>query len=519
MYTYEERMRAVKAYIASGFRLNRTIAQLGYPSHQGLRDWYKEYAEKGDLHRDYIRESQYTQQQKEEAIEHYYANGRNLSKTSKALGYAKRDTIRKWVAETLPAEEVDCVIGHAVVKCTEEQKRQAVVEFCARGGSSEKIANRYGVSHSTLYVWKRKLFENGSAETVAEDREESLEELLKQNAELKEDIQRLEQQRKALEKDVHRLRLERDVLEKAGEILKKEEGIDLKTLSNREKAVLIDALRETYRLKELLGCLKMSKSSYCYQAKAMRRPDKYSDLRIKVKEIFSDVNGCYGYRRIHASIKRSGTTVSEKVVRRLMKEEKLRVVGVKRRKYNSYMGEISPAVENILARNFHAEKPNQKWLTDITEFHIPAGKVYLSPIIDCFDGMAVAWSIGTSPNAELVNSMLDGAVSLLGDGERPIVHSDRGGHYRWPGWLERMERYCLTRSMSKKGCSPDNSACEGFFGHLKNEMFYGRPWDGVSIPQFIRLLDNYMHWHNEDRIKMSLNGLSPLEYRRSLHYI
>lgn len=202
-----------------------------------------------------------------------------------------------------------------------------------------------------------------------------------------------------------------------------------------------------------------------------------------------------------------------------MKEEGLRAVGVKRRKYSSYMGKISPAAENTIASNFHAEKPNQKWLTDITEFHIPAGKVYLPPIIDCFDGMAVAWSIGTSPNAELVNSMLDGAVSLLGDDERPIVHLDRGGHYRWPGWLERMERYGLNRSMSKKGCSPDNSACEGFFGHLKNEMFYGWLWEGISIPQFIRLLDNYMLWHNEDRIKISLNGLSPLECRRSLHYI
>ncbi len=90
MYTYEERLRVVKAYIASGFRTNRTIAQLDYPSHQALKDWYRKYAEKGDLHRDFIRESQYTQQQKEEAIEDYYANGRNLSKASKALGYAKR---------------------------------------------------------------------------------------------------------------------------------------------------------------------------------------------------------------------------------------------------------------------------------------------------------------------------------------------------------------------------------------------------------------------------------------------
>lgn len=283
--------------------------------------------------------------------------------------------------------------------------------------------------------------------------------------------------------------------------------------------MLVNALREKYRLKELLDCLKMSKSSYCYQANAMRRPDKYGDLRTRVREIFSQVNGCYGYRRIHSSIKRSGITVSEKVVRCVMREENLRVACVKRRKYSSYMGEISPAPENIIARNFHAEKPNEKWLTDITEFRIPAGKVYLSPIIDCFDGMDVAWSIGTAPNAELVNTMLDEAASLLRKGEKPIVHSDRGIHYRWPGWLERMEKYCLTRSMSKKGCSPDNSACEGFFGRLKNEMFYDRSWDGVPLPQFIQMLDNYMHWHNEERIKISLNGLSPIEYRRSLNYI
>ena len=183
------------------------------------------------------------------------------------------------------------------------------------------------------------------------------------------------------------------------------------------------------------------------------------------------------------------------------------------------MGEISPAVDNIINRDFHADQPNQKWLTDITEFHIPAGKVYLSPIIDCFDGMAVTWTIGTSPNADMVNSMLDEAASLLKDREHPIIHSDRGGHYRWPGWIERTEKYNLIRSMSKKGCSPDNSACEGFFGRLKNEMFYRRSWVNVSVERFIRILDNYIHWYNEERIKISLKGMSPVEYRKSLNLI
>ena len=186
----------------------------------------------------------------------------------------------------------------------------------------------------------------------------------------------------------------------------------------------------------------------------------------------------------------------------------------KKTSYSSYQGEITPAVPNLLKRDFHANRPNEKWLTDIMEFAIPAGKVYLSPIIDCFDGMPVCWSIGISPNAELTNGMLDKAISLLKVGEHPVVHTDRGCHYRWPGWISRMEAAHLHRSMSKKGCSPDNSACEGFFGRMKNEMFYGISWLNVSIEEFIHTVEDYMVWYREKRIKISLGGLRPLEYRR-----
>ena len=212
-------------------------------------------------------------------------------------------------------------------------------------------------------------------------------------------------------------------------------------------------------------------------------------------------------------------TNHEKVVRRLVREQNLSVRKVKKRKYSSYQGEITPAVENVINRDFHAEKPNEKWLTDITEFHIPAGKVYLSPIIDCFDGMPISWTIGTSPDANLVNTMLDEGILTLAEGEKPLVHSDRGAHYRWPGWIERMEAAGLTRSMSKKGCSPDNSACEGFFGRLKNEMFYGVSWRGVTIDSFIHELDQYIQWYANDRIKLSLGGMSPMDYRRSLGFL
>lgn len=114
--------------------------------------------------------------------------------------------------------------------------------------------------------------------------------------------------------------------------------------------------------------------------------------------------------------------------------------------------------------------------------------------------------------------MLDRAIAQLNNDEHPIVHSDRGCHYRWLGWIERMDKAGLTRSMSKKGCSPDNSACEGLFGRLKNEMFYNQNWSGISIEEFIGALNAYLVWYNEKCIKISLGNMSPKEYRQSLGF-
>ena len=316
--------------------------------------------------------------------------------------------------------------------------------------------------------------------------------------------------------ELYKAHLEKDVYEKAAEILKKEMGDSLKDFSNREKAMVIEALRFKYPMKDILEVFDMAKSSYCYQHNQLQKEDKFRKLRERIIDIFNKNKKRYGYRRIHMVLKTEGVIVSEKIVCRIMKEECLKVRSVRQRKYNSYMGEISPAVPNEIQRDFHSDKPNEKWLTDITEFKIGDNKVYLSPIIDCFDGLPVTWTVGVSPNAELVNTMLDQAIDQLDDESHPIVHSDRGCHYRWPGWIERMNKAKLTRSMSKKGCSPDNSACEGFFGRMKNEMFYGYNWNDVTTSEFIQLVNEYMEWYREKRIKISLGGKSPMDYRRSL---
>lgn len=176
----------------------------------------------------------------------------------------------------------------------------------------------------------------------------------------------------------------------------------------------------------------MPKSSYFYHRAVLSMPDKYAELRGRVRTAFAAADGRYGYRRLHTVLTKDGQAVSEKIVRLLMRVQNL-VVGLNKRRYSSYSGEISPPAPNVIEPDFHADVPNSKRLTDLTEFPLHAGKVYLSPVIDCFDGIGVSRSIGTSPSAEMANSMLDNAISTLGEDERPVVHSDRGSHCRWSG--------------------------------------------------------------------------------------
>lgn len=512
MYSYDQRKAAVELYLKYE-SYTATIIELGYPSGMMLRRWINEFEKTKDLHKIQIRKKKYNEVQKKQAISHFLNHGRCVSKTIRALGYPSRQCLIDWLMEFVPDYKRACRSSKVLVNLSENEKKQAVIELCAKEETASTIANKFGVERTSLYKWKKDLLGDKEVKPMVNKKTN------KNISQLQDEVSELSRQADELKKQVYQLQLEKDVLEKVAEIIKKDQGITLKMLTNKEKAIVIDALRYKYKLMELLSVFQMAKSSYCYQINAMKAHDKYESVREIIRKSFSDSDGAYGYRRIYLDIKATNTIVSEKVIRRLMKEESLVVKNIKKKKYNSYLGEISPAVENIINRNFHSTAPNEKWLTDITEFRIPAGKIYLSPLIDCFDGLPVAWTIGVHPNAELVNTMLESAIETLKKDEKPIVHSDRGAHYRWPDWIEIMKNAGLERSMSKKGCSPDNSACEGFFGRLKNEMFYGRSWSGFTIDEFIEKLDRYIHWYAEKRRKLSLGGLSPIEYRKSLGLI
>jgi len=508
MYSYEERLRAVKLYLTLGKRCKATIQQLGYPTKNALKAWHDEFERRGDLQAGYARSKpKYLDEQRNMAVEHWVNHGRCFAFTLKALGYPCRQKLTAWVRERYPEARKYVVGKSGRPTVSLSSKRAAVYELCTRTGSAQEVAGKLDVDRVTLYNWKNQLLGREAPASMKREKPSPA----------AADREELERQVETLRRDIRNLQLEHDLLKKANDLLKKDLGVDLQLLSNREKTMLVDALKEEYGLTGLLDRLGLARSSYFYHRSRMRVADKYAEVRCTITEIFESNHRSYGYRRIQASLTRQQVFVSEKVVQRLMKQEGLHAARPKRRRYRSYIGEISPAPENIINRDFHAAAPNEKWLTDISEFQIPAGKVYLSPMIDCFDGMVVSWSIGTSPDAKLVNTMLDAAVETVAEGtEKPIVHSDRGGHYRWPGWLSRVAKASLIRSMSRKACSPDNAACEGFFGRLKTEMFYPKDWRSTTIAQFIEELDAYIRWYNEKRIKISLGYLSPIEYREGL---
>ena len=200
-----------------------------------------------------------------------------------------------------------------------------------------------------------------------------------------------------------------------------------------------------------------------------------------------------------------------KTVLKLMKALGLRGKQSKNGKYHSYKGEVGKIANNLLKRDFHADKPFEKRTTDITEFKIGNEKVYLSPVLDRFNREIISYSIYTSPNLQQIRDMLRGLFEKLPAAARPLVHSDQGWQYRYAEYQRLLAEHNITQSMSRKGNCMDNGITEDFFGRLKVEMFYSEKFE--SPRGFIEKLEEYIHYCNYERISLKLNGMSPVQYR------
>ncbi|RMT18440.1 ISPsy8, transposase OrfB [Pseudomonas amygdali pv. mori] len=272
----------------------------------------------------------------------------------------------------------------------------------------------------------------------------------------------------------------------------------------------IKQLRGRFPLCALLRLAGLARSTFYYQVQVQSRPNPYAALKQLVESIYHEEKGLYGARRITAVIRTAGILVNKKVVERLMAELGLRSV-VRPKKYRSYKGVIGTIAPNLLERNFSAQRPNQKWVTDVTEFKVGNRKLYLSPVMDLYNGEIVAYEVSTRPSFELVTSMLDKALQQLQDEPKLVMHSDQGWQYQHAQYRHKLSVRGVKQSMSRKGNCLDNAAMESFFGTLKSEFFYLKQFE--SIDELKAGLDEYIHYYNHDRIKLKLNGQSPVKYR------
>lgn len=258
----------------------------------------------------------------------------------------------------------------------------------------------------------------------------------------------------------------------------------------------------------------LPRSTFYYQRKALAAPDKYAKMKKRIRRVYARHQGRYGYRRVTDALRKLGEKISYKTVQKLMQFMGLKSL-VRLKKYRSFKtGDLSTAAPNILERQFGAEKLNQKWLTDVTEFHVGGEKLYLSPVMDLCNGEIIAYEMATRPVLAMVTTMLRKALKKLPKGVKPILHSDQGWHYRMPLYKELLEKRGVIQSMSRKGNCHDNAPMESFFAVLKTEYFHLNKF--TTVEQLQRGLKSYIKYYNTVRIKPRLGTLSPVEYRAQL---
>ena len=275
--------------------------------------------------------------------------------------------------------------------------------------------------------------------------------------------------------------------------------------------MVVQELRQEYKLDMLLEIAQLPRSTFYYHSKQQNKEDKYTQAKTEITAVYHENKGRYGYRRVTAELHNRGILLNHKTVQRLMKELGL-VCRVRMKKYRSYKGEKGATADNELNREFRAEKPNQKWVTDITEFRLFGQKIYLSPILDLYSGDIVTYTLSESPNLLMVTTMLEQAFAKIPNNTKLLLHSDQGWHYRHKQYVQMLQEKGIRQSMSRKGNCYDNSVMENFFGHLKSELLYLQEFE--SIDHFKQELIEYIDYYNNRRIKARLKGLPPALHRQ-----
>lgn len=305
--------------------------------------------------------------------------------------------------------------------------------------------------------------------------------------------------------EVQRLRAENEYLKNLQALVLEDER------RQHKKTLVVQKLRQKHALNILLSIAQLPRATFYYHLKRMEQADKYESEKQEITAIYHENRGRYGYRRITAELRKRKFSLNHKTVQRLMKELGL-VCRVRIKKYRSYKGEVGKIAPNLLNRDFHADKPNQKWVTDVTEFSLFGEKLYLSPILDLHSSDLISYIISDRPVLSMVTTMLDKAFAKIPDGTNLILHSDQGWQYQHKQYQRMLREKGIRQSMSRKGNCLDNAVIENFFGLLKSELLYLQEFQ--SMQHFKQELMEYLDYYNNCRIKAKLKGLPPAIHRQ-----
>ncbi|HDC5031112.1 TPA: IS3 family transposase, partial [Escherichia coli] len=423
------------------------------------------------------------------AVNHYLAGHAGIISTAK-LFQLSHTSLSHWINLFLlhGPRALDCRHKRSY---SPEDKLCVVLYALGHSESLPRVAARFNIpSHNTVKNWIKGYRKSGNEAFIRRRKEKSM----TRSDDTHENEANMTPEE--MKNELRYLRAENAYLKAMQEHL-----LEKKPPGAGEKTKVIRSLRCGHCQSDLLKAAGLARSTLYYQLSLQKAKDKYADVKQLIASIFHEHRGCYGYRRIHCELQKRGLKFSGKTVRKLMQQLGLKSP-VRLKKYRSYRGNMGLAAENILQRQFKAEAPCEKWVTDITEFRAGGQKLYLSPILDLFNGEIVAWETACRPTEELVKRMLNKGLESLAEGEKPLLHSDQGWHYRIKSYQSALADKGLVQSMSRKGNCLDNAVMENFFGHLKEEMYYRR--DYRSVEELENAVNEYITYWNQKRIKLSL---------------
>ena len=274
------------------------------------------------------------------------------------------------------------------------------------------------------------------------------------------------------------------------------------------KYMVIFRHKDKYSISEMCKVFSVSRSGYYAYVSRMEQPAKDLPLAEKIRECQDQCGKTYGYRRVHIWLERKGIHHNQKTILRVMQKYNLLSV-VRRKKYRNY-GEYLHRYPNLLNRDFKAERPNQKWVTDISYIKTKQGVLYLSVIRDLYDNSIVAYKTGTEQNINLVLQTIREAKKREKVTAELQLHSDQGFQYTSHAYFKLTKSYNITPSMSRKGNPYDNALAENFFSILKTECIYRIKLNTYDEARLI--IDEYIHFYNNERIQLKTK-LTPQEMR------